>query len=711
MINIPQTVKTKNWYIHLTQSFWSKPDRLTAAKVVIAMLVQAVPFVIWGNLFMGITLSLGSVAAALAETDDHPNGRLKALIITIIGFAITTFSVSLLKPYPIIFGIGFIASTILFVLIGGISERYRGISYGAILIGIYAMIVYQKDMEWYLQPLLLCCGALFYGIISLILLYQKPWRLLEEQLSRGFITLSDYLEEKAKIFPNYENNDDNSDNRLAILNIQVVSALEKCKEVINIYNQEVESKDLLPYLQRFMLLQSLHERAASSHERYEVLQKKLEYKELLEGFSELLYQLSHATRLVAENMLTGVVYRHPVGIGWIVSALDFEIEKLPKYDRQILELLLHNLSRSHQSLKKLDTPEESTSIPRLGQDNRSIYMKIKDQLNWKHPRLRYAIRLSTCFLIGYLLVYFFKPENGEWIMLTSLFVSQPTYSETRRRLFQRILGTLTGVIVGVSLLHFLPTNEGQLLLVLVSTYFFFYFLRKKYSYAVIFITIYVLASNSISASADTEILLPRIIDTFAGAFIAFLAIRLLWPNWQHKQLPLLLSSALANNASYLNHIWIEYQKPQDDDYNYRLARRLAHKSDNALTLAWQSMQVEPKKRKKMMKQVFTLTYLNHALLSHLSAFGAQREELSADLRDIHDIINNIEKALKLASEKLKQQVSDDSHIHLTPVLMQLKEKISNETVKERQQQLRLLYNITAVSQKLLRESEEMPSSR
>lgn len=705
MLDIFKNIETQSWYIRLNQKFWRNPNRLTAAKVVIAMLIQTLPFIYWGNMFMGITLSLGTVAAALSETDDHPKGRLKALTITILSFAITTISVSILKPFPFIFGIGFIASTIVFVLIGGISERYRGISYGAILIGLYAMLGYDESFNWYWQPFLLCSGALFYGLISLFLLYQKPWRLLEEQLSRGFITLSAYLEEKAKIFPGTDNK--SSANELAILNIQVVAALEKCKEVINIYNQEVDNKDLLPYLQRFMLLQSLHERAASSHERYEKLQQKSEYKELLEGFAELLHQLSHATQLVAENMLTTTPYSHPVSIGWIVSALEFEIEKLPKHDSALLELLLHNLTRSHQSLQKLNTEEESTSIPRLGQDTRSIWQRIKDQLNWKHPRFRYAVRLSACFLIGYLAVVFFSLEHGEWIMLTSLFVSQPTYSETRRRLFQRILGTITGVVAGIVLLQFLPTQIGGLLLVIASTYFFFYYLRTQYSYAVVFITIYVLAGNSFTASSGFEILIPRVLDTFTGALLSFLAIRFLWPNWQHKQLPILLSEALLNNAKYFKQIWCEYQIKQKDDYDYRLARRLAHKSDNALTLAWQSMQVEPKKRKKLMQQAFTLTYLNHALLSHISAFGALRYELTSELEDTEMIVKKIEIALNQASDKLNKNANDKIEIQLKPILIELKELINDETLKKKQQQLRLLYNIAGVSNKLLRESESI----
>jgi uncharacterized membrane protein YccC len=74
--------------------------------------------------------------------------------------------------------------------------------------------------------------------------------------------------------------------------------------VLNSYGDALgEDRQLLPFLERFMLLQSLHERAASSHERYEVLSRNTDNLQVLEGFGEMLHQLSHACRLVADNSL------------------------------------------------------------------------------------------------------------------------------------------------------------------------------------------------------------------------------------------------------------------------------------------------------------------------------------------------------------------------------------------------------------------------
>ncbi|MCU4162501.1 YccS family putative transporter [Carboxylicivirga caseinilyticus] len=693
---------------HLRIKLWRNPDMLYSTKVTIAMAVLVIPFVILGFPYFGSTLALGVVAGGLAETDDHPKGRIKALLLTWLSFLITTFSVVLLRPYPIVFGVGFVLATITFVLIGGMSERYRGLSYGAILVSIYAMLGMHYSPQWYWEPILLTGGAVFYGLFSLLLLYFKPFRLLDERLARGYSALADYLDAKAKLFPGNDEDESVVGGHLAILNVQVVNLLEKCKEVLNSYGDEVnDAKVLMPYLQKFMLLQSLHERAASSQERYEKLGKKIEYKEILEGFGELLHQLAHACRLVSKNLLTGEAYNHPVSIGWLVSALEFEIDKMAEEDKQLLILLFHNLTRSHQSLEHFNEPEKSTSPPRLRQDTRTLFQRIKDQLSFQHPRLRYAIRLSACFAIGYFIATYFQIEKGEWIVLTALFVNQPTYSETRRRLFQRVLGTLAGVVIGVSVIQILPTDSGQVIMLLASAFWFFYYRQANYAFAVIFITIYVLSSNNLITDSGIAVMFPRMLDTIIGAALAILSIRILWPDWQYRRLPGLLSNALRNNANYFSTV-VKAHKPNEgvDDYDYRVARREAHKADNQLTLSWQSMRLEPKKQRFLLEQAFTLTYLNHALVSYISAFGARRDTDPLIVEGYKEFAVQINEALHRAADIIEGKEDVDKH-SLKELLMMMRDRIDDLKNQHERQQLRLFYNIAGVSNKLLKQARSM----
>ncbi|MEK5782648.1 FUSC family protein, partial [Acinetobacter baumannii] len=80
-------------------------------------------------------------------------------------------------------------------------------------------------------------------------------------------------------------------------------------------------------------------------------------------------------------------------------------------------------------------------------------------------------------------------QYGYWILLTALFVSQPNFNATKRRLRLRIVGTLAGILLGYAILYFIPSVEGQLLLLILSGILFFELRSKQYAQATAFITI------------------------------------------------------------------------------------------------------------------------------------------------------------------------------------------------------------------------------
>ncbi len=694
------------WFEFWISTFWRYPNRLFALKATISMGLLLIPFLIFDASFIGVTLALGALAGALSETDDHPKGRIKALILTIISFAISSVSVELLRPFPILFGVGLVGSTITFIILGGLGERYRGVTFGALLVAIYTMLGADLSPNWYWQPLLLPAGALCYGIISLLLLTFHPSRLLEEQLSQGFEDLSVYMKEKSRLFPSDAKVQDKLRNRLATLNSKLVNSLGGCKNVLNSYEDAMKNHEALrPYLHKFLLLQSLHERAASSHDRYDLLSDNPENHEILEGLGQLLLQLSIACHEVSKSLIMGTVYHHPISLKWTVSALKAKVKKQNSSGKySSLSLLLQNLTQSHLSLQNMNFNVDSGILPRVDRDSRSLWQRFKEQLNWNHPRLRYAIRLSSCFLLGYILINQFNIEKGEWILLTSLFVCQPSYSETRRRLFQRILGTLSGVVIGVAIVQLLPTKAGQIALLLGAAYAFFAWLRKNYSISVIFVTIFVIAAFNLLAGKGVAVMGPRILDTLIGAILAIGVVRILWPDWQYKKLPQLLANALQQNSNYFKSILAEYKEAKEDDLDYRISRYRAHQADSALALAWQGMKLEPKQQQKFQKHAFTLTYLNHALLSYLSALGAHRDTKNYVDEKQWQMYSNIEAELANAINAIENQTVCSSSAGIKTFIEELGHQLSEMEKGNERLKLVLLYNIAEVSEQLLEEA-------
>ncbi|MGM0376668.1 MAG: YccS family putative transporter [Bacteroidota bacterium] len=696
-------LRSMPWYEYWRRVFWRYPDFLLAARATLVMALVVIPLEILGHSFFAVTMALGVLAGALSETDDHPRGRIKALIIKVVAFALSALSVEILRPWPIWLGVGLAISTVFFILIGGIGERYRGVTFGAVLVGIYTMIGTEISSTWYWQPLLLSGGALVYGLISLLLLFVHPWRLLHEQLGRGYFALARYMDEKSRLFPSDEKMQETIRARLAILNVDVVTSLERIKELLNSYRDEIDDeKRLESYFHYFMVLQGLHERAASSHERYDLLSKDPGNSEIVEITGQTLHELGHAARRFAESMLTGIKFQCPASLKWMVNLLSDRLGELQLNKTHPFTLLATNLIHAGSSLRKLENPPTENILPRLSRDARSLWRRFRSQLSLDHPRMRYAIRLALCFVAGFAISEMFEIDKGEWIVLTVLFVLQPTYSATRRRLYQRVLGTLTGVVSGILVVKLL-TLPGQVMLMLASAFLFFVWLKRQYSVSVVFITIFVLCAFNLIAGKGVAVMAPRLLDTLIGAFLALGTVRVLWPQWQYKKLPQLLGTALEKNTTYLKAVLQEYEKTSSDDLEYRIARREAHQADNALALAWQDMQMEPAKFRQFRQQAFRLTYLNHALLSFISAFGAHRGGTRKNNSEVLKIGRQILEVLGSNGQSPKERKELYSLI-----VHDIREKIQMGWPEGVHQQFVLLYNIADTGRQLAHEETTFP---
>ncbi len=698
------STKKASWYQDLYRSFWVNPDRLLGAKATIGMALAAIPFEILGLSFFAVTISLGVLTGALSETDDHPIGRIKSLALKVLSFGVSSLSVELLRPWPVWLGIGLGVSTIIYILLGGTGERYRGVTFGAILVGIYTMIGAEISPAWYWQPLLLSGGALLYGLVSLALLYFKPYRLLDEQLARGFLVLAKYLDEKSRLFPSDKEMQGEIRSKLALLNVEMVNTLERIKEVLNTYQDALgDERTLKPWFHYFMVLQGLHERAASSHEHYDLLSNESSTSDLVEVAGQALHELSLAARRFSKSLLTGTAFQHPVALKWILASLVSQFETQELLKTHPFRLLVRNLERANISFQLLTRVPSDPILPRLAKDDRSWWRKFREQLSFQHPRMRYAIRLALCFMIGIFISEAFQINKGEWIVLTILFVLQPSYSATRRRLFQRILGTITGVVAGVIIVKLL-TLPGQVALMFVSAFLFFVWLKKEYSVSVIFITVFVLCAFNLISGSGLTVMLPRLVDTLIGAILALVIVRLLWPQWQYKKLPGLLNNAWHKNTLYFRAILDIYKGAvSEDDLEYRIARRQAHQADNALALTWQDMQSEPRKYQEFRHLAFKMTYLNHALLSFISAFAAHRED-SSSVGD--EVINAGSRVFELLeSQEIEQKKEQGFTINKVQDLLSSLNDAPEHVLKP----YTVLYNIADITGQLLCESKQFYS--
>ncbi|BBV66759.1 TPA: TIGR01666 family membrane protein [Kluyvera ascorbata] len=642
------------------------------ARIFIALIgTTALPW--WlGDAKLTIPLTLGVVAAALTDLDDRLTGRLRNLVITLICFFIASASVELLFPWPWLFALGLTISTIGFILLGGLGQRYATIAFGALLIAIYTMLGVSLYAHWYQQPLLLIAGAVWYNLLTLTGHLIFPIRPLQDNLARSYEQLSRYLELKSRLFdPDLDDEDQAPLYELALANGQLMATLNQTKvSLLTRLRGDRGQRSTRRTLHYYFVAQDIHERASSSHIQYQALRDNFRYSDVMFRFQRLLSMQSIACQDLAKSILLRTPYQHDARFERAFSHLDAALDRVrasgaAPEQMKALGFLLNNLRAIDAQLatiesEQLQSQAQSETETLLADDSLHGFADIQSRLSRnmspESALFRHAVRMSLVLCAGYAFIQFTGLQHGYWILLTSLFVCQPNYNATRHRLALRIIGTLVGVALGLPILWLVPSLEGQLALIVITGVLFFAFRNVQYAHATMFITLLVLLCFNLLGEGF-EVALPRVVDTLIGCGIAWVAVSFIWPDWKFRNLPRVLERAVDANCRYLDAILEQYHQGRDNRLAYRIARRDAHNRDAELASVVSNMSTEPKVTPEMRETAFRLLCLNHTLTSYISALGAHREKLATA-----EILALLDDAVCYVDDALHHQPSDEERV-------------------------------------------------
>ncbi len=647
--------------------YWSDARLNFSLRVFIALLGTILPCWFLSYTHFITPLVLGIIAGALADSDTNLKAKFKALIVTLCCFAIASFSIELLFPYPLFFAIGLVASTMTFILLGSMGTRYQPIAFASLLLAVYTMLDAKNSINVWQQPSLLLSGAAWYGILSLMWRYRWPRLPLQQSVAGIFTALHTFFDTKSQLFYPL-NSYDVKPLRLKSVqsNTQVVNALNTAKRSLLQYSTGREATFSQRYLTLYFLAQDIHERVNASHYLYHELAKTFQYNDVLFRFERLLQQQAKVCGRIAEQLIKGDAYRHQdhsiVSLDELKRSLEhLERQSNPAWRKPLAQLhfLYENLAKVEYLLSQVSQADIVTfSEERALSDDDAKgvterWQRVKQHCQLGSPLFRHAIRLSIALLAGYTIIQSFELQRGYWILLTTLFVCQQSYTATRIRLKERITGTLGGLLAGIPMLLLLPSIEGQLFMIVVSGVLFFYYRLQKYALATFYITLLVMLCFN-QVGQGFAVILPRLYDTLTGCALAVLVVTFILPDWQFKRLKPIMSVTISAHRDYLAQIIVQYRHGKKDSLSYRIARRGAHNQDVALNTVISNMLREPERHQIDNATCYRFMSLSNALLSYISAIGAHRARITDD--QIHHLVaqthRNIHFQLTALSNKL-----------------------------------------------------------
>jgi uncharacterized membrane protein (TIGR01666 family) len=249
---------------------------------------------------------------------------------------------------------------------------------------------------------------------------------------------------------------------------------------------------------------------------------------------------------------------------------------------------------------------------------------------------------------------------------------------------------LVGIILGYAVLYFVPSIEGQLLVLVISGVLFFELRSKQYAQATAFITILALINFNLDGMGY-EAALPRMMDTLIGCGLAWLGVSFIFPDWKFRRLPRTIYRSLSAQCDYLAEVIEQYKSGRNNGLNYRVVRRAAHNTDAEVASLISTLATEPDFDPTQKSLAFEFLCLNHTFISYIAALGAHREKIDdPQILELMDrAFDNIQGAL------LRDEMPD---LTAQNMLQTIRQRLSQNNEEDQKaliilQQLSLMFSI------------------
>ncbi|MFD2146068.1 FUSC family protein [Mucilaginibacter antarcticus] len=257
--------------------------------------------------------------------------------------------------------------------------------------------------------------------------------------------------------------------------------------------------------------------------------------------------------------------------------LEQQADNMGKQDAPIIRGIAKNVTAINLTLDQIGNTgvRQAVNVPQDAEaflpDSGNYREKLKSQLRFSSPVLRFAMRISVLLAIGYAAVHLFADDNySYWLLLTVVIVARPRLAVTWQRNKERLIGTFIGVLIAGLALWWLPNTVALLALAALGLFGFFAWNRPRYGWSVSAITVCVLLSLSVYRGEVLLLISARVWYSLWGCALAVLGV-FVFPIWSHAGLEALVVQAVKANRDFLQ--TVSKQRPVNEVW---LARKNAH---------------------------------------------------------------------------------------------------------------------------------------
>ena len=578
-----------------------------------------------------MTVCIGALCTTLMDMPSPLRHKFNEMLASVLLCSAVTLLISLCGPVQwllmtVLVLVSFLAS--MMVVYG---KKSMPLQLAALFIMTMSM---EHQMTWqqsFHHAGLFMLGGLAYLAYAMAVAWVLRHRIKQQVLAEALFELAAYIAIKADFYDARFNLTEQF-NKLVRHQSILADRQQASRDLI--LRSHKNSKDAI-VVQVHVCMLDLYELILSTHTDYALLRQHLADSEVLNSLHDLACKAARDIESVAYAVTRKRASYAHINYDKEWADIEAEIARLQakgdsaqealatlRAQRNKIRAILKMIADLHLASQTVyaDVPFWSGAdmAPFLSQQKYEL-TTLLSHLRLESPIFRFALRVAMAISVGLLIGHWLPyAAHSYWIVLTIVIILRPTFSMTRQRRADRIIGTIIGCVATAIVIRYIHSNIALMAILFLSIVATPTFIYLRYRYTAIAVSLMILLQMHLVAPSNPNLVSERLIDTLIGAAVATVFSFVL-ANWEYQSLPRLIRQVLTVNLSYMEASFELLQGKCFDDFAYRIERKRLMDSLAALSSALVRMLDEPASKQRAVEDINLFIVQNYLLVAHVAA--------------------------------------------------------------------------------------------
>ncbi|WP_308924054.1 FUSC family membrane protein [Janthinobacterium sp. J1-1] len=578
-----------------------------------------------------MTVCIGALCTTLMDMPSPLRHKFNEMLASVLLCSAITLLISLCGPVQwllmtVLVLVSFLAS--MMVVYG---KKSMPLQLAALFIMTMSM---EHQMTWqqsFHHAGLFMLGGLAYLSYAMAVAWVLRHRIKQQVLAEALFELAAYIDIKADFYDARFNLTEQF-NKLVRHQSILADRQQASRDLI--LRSHKNSKDAI-VVQVHVCMLDLYELILSTHTDYALLRQHLADSDVLTSLHDLAYKAARDIESVAYAVTRKRASYAQINYDKEWADIEAEIARLQargdsaqealatlRAQRNKIRAILKMIAELHLASQTVyaDVPFWSGAdmAPFLSQQKYELATLLSN-LRLESPIFRFALRVAMAISVGLLIGHWLPyAAHSYWIVLTIVIILRPTFSMTRQRRADRIIGTIIGCVATAIVIRYVHSNIALMAILFLSIVATPTFIYLRYRYTAIAVSLMILLQMHLVAPSNPNLVSERLIDTLIGAAVATVFSFVL-ANWEYQSLPRLIRQVLNVNLSYMQASFELLQGKCFDDFAYRIERKRLMDSLAALSSALVRMLDEPASKQRAVEDINLFIVQNYLLVAHVAA--------------------------------------------------------------------------------------------